>query len=251
MAEKQEVEIPSFVSFTKTWHTSPYNAISPTLPSLSTSGKNIVITGGGTGIGKAIAIAFASANATSITILGRREDRLRSSVGAIDTASAAVKGTTRVGYEIADLMKRDEVEKAIGSIAKQSGPIDVFVSNAGAMRTADLLMSTPTDDFMDCFDMNVRTAFNAVQVFMKHAAPKALVISISSAVAHVAPMPTIGGYAASKAANLKMMDFFAKENEGVRFVSLQPGLISTEINEGSGVVTTDDGSTPFRTRRYL
>ena len=242
MAGKQELVIPSFVSFTKTWHNTPYNAISPTLPSLSASGKNVVVTGGGTGIGKAIALAFASANATSITILGRREDRLKNGVEAIKAASAAVKGKTRVSYEIADLTKRDQVEKALGSIAKQSGPIDVFVSNAGAHRSNDLLLSTSTEDFMDCFDMKVRAAFNAVQVFMKHAAPNALVISISSAIAHIAPMPTAGGYSVSKAANLKMMDYFAKENEGVRFVNLQPGLIGTELNEGSGIVTTDDGS---------
>jgi len=57
----------AFPTFTKTWHTSPYAAISATRPELSTAGKSIFITGGGSGIGPGIAHAFATSGAKKIT----------------------------------------------------------------------------------------------------------------------------------------------------------------------------------------
>jgi NAD(P)-dependent dehydrogenase (short-subunit alcohol dehydrogenase family) len=48
-------------------------------------------------------------------------------------------------------------------------------------------------------------------------------------------------YSTSKAANLKMLDYFAAENPGVRSVSLHPGVVDTEINEGTLMKGQDDG----------
>jgi hypothetical protein len=80
MSLKESINTPSFFYFTKTWHSKPYPAISPTRPELSVAGKNIVVTGCGAGIGKAIAMSFAQAGASSITIHGRREGRLKTSL---------------------------------------------------------------------------------------------------------------------------------------------------------------------------
>lgn len=76
MAETGEFSLPSFVSFTQTWHNKPYDYISPDRQELSMAGQNVVVVGGGTGIGKATAIAFAQAGAASVSILGRHVDRV-------------------------------------------------------------------------------------------------------------------------------------------------------------------------------
>ena len=64
MADKNNIEIPKFTSFTKTWHNKPYASISPSRPELSAKGKNVVVTGGGTGIG-------ASGDQASLTVAVR------------------------------------------------------------------------------------------------------------------------------------------------------------------------------------
>jgi len=218
---------PAIISFTKTWHSKPYPFISPTRPELSASGKNVIVTGGGTGIGKAIAIAFAQAGAKSVAILGRRLDRLKTSATAI---SAAASERTDVLYETADLMDRTQVDTALKSITDKVGKIDIFVSNAGALPEPGPILGYNAATFMRGFELNVLSAFNAIQAFMPLAGPEPVLLSISTASAHFAPMPGFAAYSASKAANLKMVDYLAAENPQLHVVNIQPGWIPTEAN---------------------
>lgn len=239
MASKDNIEIPNgWPSFNKTWHTQSYPAISPTRKELSAAGKNVVVTGGGTGIGKAIAIAFAEAGAASVTILGRREDRLKTSSQAI---AAKAHKSTKVHYEVTDLTKRSDVDRALHSIVTKSGTISIFVSNAGGIPALGPAADMDPDVFMSGFETNVRTALNSIQASLPLAAQDAILISLSTGLAHIAPVAGMSAYSTSKAANLKMLDYFAAENLGVRFVSLHPGVVDTEINEGTSMKEQDDG----------
>ncbi|KAL2131855.1 hypothetical protein VTI74DRAFT_4543 [Chaetomium olivicolor] len=92
-------------------------AAPPPPPELSSAGRNIVITGGGTDIGNAIAVAFAKAGAESVAILGRREDKLRS--GAANISAAATQGTTQVLYETTDLLNLDQTKAAFLDVANK------------------------------------------------------------------------------------------------------------------------------------
>lgn len=225
-SSKDKPVLPSFPSFTKTWHNSTYAAIAPTRPELSAAGKHVVVTGGGTGIGRASALAFAQANAASVTILGRREDRLQSAKA---TILAAVSGAD-ISYHVADLTIRSTVDDTMKLVASKVGKIDILVSNAGFSPKPEKATTTNVETFMSAFEANVRGALNAVQAFLLYAAPSAVLLSTSSGVAHTAPFIPVA-YATSKAANLKMMDFFAAENPGLHVVSVQPGTIATEMTE--------------------
>ena len=233
---KTSTVIPQMDYFTRTARHDTYQSISPTRPELSVSGKNIVVTGGGTGIGKAIAIAFAQAGAKSVAILGRREDRLISAV--TEVRAAAASPDSMFLYEVCDLMKREEVERTFQTLLNKTGPTDILVSNAGSLPDIGPVRSLQADSFMYSFDLNVRTALNTMQAFLPRAAPNPTVISVSSCIAHISPMPNVGGYAVSKAANLKLMDYFAAENPDLHVVSLQPGTVTTEMSAKVGVPGT-------------
>lgn len=219
--------MPQFVSFTKKWHSEPSPSISPTRPELSAKGKNVIVTGGGTGIGKAIATAFAQAGAKSVSILGRRVDRLKETAAVI--TALAPKGT-EILYKQTDLQNRGQIDEALKSITDQVGKIDVFVSNAGYLPPVGNLDDYDVETFMSGFELNVRTAFNVIQAFIKLAASEAVLLSISTAMAHFAPAPGTSAYTVSKAANLKMVDCFAKENPHLHVVNIQPCWTPTELN---------------------
>lgn len=239
-------EMPEFDSFTKKWHSEPGPSISPLRPELSAKGRNVVVTGGGTGIGKAIATAFAQAGAKSVTILGRRLDKLQeSATGIIALAPKA----TQIRYQQADLRDRAQVDEALRATTDEFGKIDVFVSNAGYMPPIGGLADYDVEDFMTGFDLNVRTAFNAIQAFIKVAASEAVLISISTAMAHFAPAPGVSGYIVSKAANLKMVDCFAKEFPDLHVVSIQPCWTPTDLN-GHHAEAPDKGNVLFLVRPY-
>ena len=224
-------EPKAFVSFTKTYHHKPYPYISPARAELSAAGKNVIITGGGTGIGKAIAIAFAQANAASISIIGRRLNRLKEA--ARDISVAAASPSVRVLTAQGDLAKRESADKAVSQIVGQVGKIDIFVSNAGIFSAPGPVAGYDEEEFRRGWEVNFIGAFNAVQAFVTHAAPKAKLINVSSGIAHIGPVyPGVWTYAVVKAAIAKMLDFLAAENPDLHVFQIQPGVHATEMNEG-------------------
>ncbi|KAL2831002.1 hypothetical protein BJY01DRAFT_260670 [Aspergillus pseudoustus] len=225
--------LPDLVSFTKAWHSEPYPFISPTRQELSAAGKNVVITGGGTGIGRAIAIAFAEAGAQSVSIVGRRIDRLEAAVQAIKEADNYSTTTTQVLFETADTRNLASIKSALENIVSKVGPIDIFAANAGVLSPDGPVFRYSEADLRQSFETNVVGAFNSVQAFLPLAAPGAKLFNTSSGIAHWAPQAAVPGvfsYAATKAAALKMFDYFALENPGIHVVNIQPGIIATEVN---------------------
>ncbi|KAK6066052.1 short chain dehydrogenase reductase family protein [Seiridium cupressi] len=240
MASDDKIELPPFRSFTKEWHNKPYDLISPLRPELSAAGKNVVVTGGGTGIGKAVAIAFAQAGAKSVSILGRRLDRLETASGEISAANNKVI----VIKQQADLTNLEQTQRALQAISKGIGPIDVMVSNAGVLPKTGRLVGYEGETMKWGLELNLLTAFNCVQAFVPLAAPRAKLFAITSGIGHLSPIPGMVNYAVGKAALTKMMDYLQAENPNLHVVNIQPGVVNTEINENSDVVGQDEPGLP-------
>ncbi|KAK3678626.1 hypothetical protein LTR78_001924 [Recurvomyces mirabilis] len=149
-----------------------------------------------------------------------------------------------VTYKAVDLMKPKDVHEVFQAVAGQVGKIDILVSNAAALPALGPLTSYDSSESMRGFDLNVLSAFNAVQAFLPHAGPRPLIINISTALAHFAPMPGASGYGTSKAANLKMMDYFAAENRSIHVVNVQPGTVTTGMSAQVGVKAPDQADLP-------
>lgn len=243
MADPGKEIVP--ISFTKAWHSQPYPFISPTRPELSAKGKNIVITGGGTGIGNAIGVAFAKAGAKSIAIIGRRTDKLAAGVSAISEAAAAAASssdvTTTVFHMVADLVDKEQTTKAFDAIAAKVGKINVLVANAGAAVAVGPMATYSAQTFRQAFELNVITGLHSYQAFLPHASQeRSVVLNSTTALTHIVPWANVGAYPPAKAAALKMWDQIAKENTHLRVVSVHPGWVPTDLN-GHQKEATDSG----------
>lgn len=220
----------TFKSFTETWHNKSYPQISPDRPELSAAGKVVFITGAGTGIGKATAIAFAQAGAKAIAIFGRRVDKLE--LAAEEIRNANTKGTTTVIVEGVDLSDRAAVHTAFASASNQVNKtsIDVFISNAGSFQGPGPVVGYDEDTFNKSLKLNVGGAFNSIDAMLPLLAPNAKVLNITSGIAHMDPLPGIWTYAAVKAANTKIFDYFQAEHPNLHVFNVHPGVVTTEMN---------------------
>jgi NAD(P)-dependent dehydrogenase (short-subunit alcohol dehydrogenase family) len=234
----EHIPTPNFSSFTKRWHSEPYPFISPTRPELSAAGKTVLVTGGGTGIGRAVSIAFAQAGAKSIAIIGRRLDRLQDAAAEI---VAAGSGRTKVVTATGDVAHRESMNAAVKSISDEVGKIHIFVSCSGALPKIDPVRDYDEAQFRHGLEVNVVGTFNALQAVLPFAYPNAMILNISSLFAHFAPTANSFAYAVNKIAALKMFDYLAAENPDLRVVSVQPGIVATEINSAYDVECPDSG----------
>src|SRR3954447_19244338 len=89
--------------------------------------RNIVVTGGGTGIGRAVSLRFAE-DGHRVTIVGRRREVLHATVDEI----RAERGLD-ITPVVCDLADPDDVEAALSQLPDR---VDVLVNNAGSRELA-------------------------------------------------------------------------------------------------------------------
>jgi NAD(P)-dependent dehydrogenase (short-subunit alcohol dehydrogenase family) len=231
---------PTYQSFTKAYHHTPYPAIDPKRPALSANGKFVVITGGAAGIGKAIAVAFAHAGASTVVILARGLERLETA--AAEIAEAGGDNNVNVLLETADVRNRDSLDAAVGRLVKKVGgaKIDILVHSAGVSQDVGAVKGYAESQYRYGLDSNVVGAFNAVQAFAPALSNTAHLYNISSGMAHIGPVWTDHwSYATGKAAVVKMFDYLQAQEPEWHIVQIQPGVVSTDINARFGVVGED------------
>ena len=136
---------PPFPSPVSEWHNDTYSAINPQNHELSTAGKTIVITGGGTGIGRETVRTFAAAGAVSIHILGRTQSSLAETKLLVEKEFPSA----RVTIYIADVTD----EKAVSKAASQIGAWDVLVSNAGYLAKRALIHEIDLHEWWTGFEV--------------------------------------------------------------------------------------------------
>lgn len=155
--------------------------------------RRVVVSGGGTGIGRATAAAFA-ADGDRVTILGRREDVLRSAAEEIN----AEHGKGAVDFYAADLTEPEQVRGAAAFITVD-GPVDIIVTNAGGnvASGSDGTLEGIADGYRRNFAANVLTAVLLTEALVPHLRrPGGRVVHLSSIAALRGP----GSYGGSKAA---------------------------------------------------
>jgi glucose 1-dehydrogenase len=197
-------------------------------------GKNLLVTGGSSGIGQAIAVRFAAQGANvAINYLTTPDE-------AVDTEEqvhACVRKVRQHGVRDVlvhgDVSCEDDAVRMVGEATARLGGLDVLVNNAGIQisRPSEELGSA---DFDRVLAVNLRGAFlcarEAIRRFLADE-KSGVVINVSS-VHQVIPRPSYLGYSVSKGGMQNLTRTLALEyaSRGVRVNGIGPGATVTPIN---------------------
>jgi NAD(P)-dependent dehydrogenase (short-subunit alcohol dehydrogenase family) len=223
---KMAFPIPNGIS---TYHTTTYPTISIKRPELSTAGKVVLITGGGSGLGLEFAQHFVLSGCTSLAITGRRSPILDSAQKTLQESQPNVKVLTLQ----CDVTDRSGMRTAFTKTREAFGNIDILINNAGYLPSYEPLgAETNAEDWWQAFETNVGGSHNVLAAFLPVAAPDAIVINLTSGAVN-AIIPGQSAYTASKIASTRLFECFQMENPGFRVVNVAPGVVLTEMHKKS------------------
>jgi glucose 1-dehydrogenase len=197
-------------------------------------GKNVLVTGGTSGIGQAIAVRFAECGANVAINYLRQPEEAEGTEEQVHACTAKVrKHGVRDVLVQGDVSKEDDVVRMVADTVDQLGSIDVLVNNAGIQisRPSEELSSA---DFQRVLSVNLNGAFmcarEAIKDFIKQDAPGSIV-NISS-VHQLIPKPSYLGYSVSKGGMMNLTRTLALEyaGRGIRVNAIGPGATVTPIN---------------------
>jgi glucose 1-dehydrogenase len=197
-------------------------------------GKNVLVTGGSSGIGQAIAVRFAEYGANVAINYLRRPQEAEETEEQVHACARRVKEKgVRDVLVRGDVSREEDAVRMVQETVGQLGGIDVLVNNAGIQisRPSHELSS---EDFDKVLAVNLRGAFlcarEAIRRFLSASLP-GIIINISS-VHQLIPKPEYLGYSVSKGGMQNLTRTLALEyaDKNIRVNSIGPGATITPIN---------------------
>jgi glucose 1-dehydrogenase len=197
-------------------------------------GKNVLVTGGSSGIGQAIAVRFAEYGANVAINYLRSPDEAHDTEEQVHACTAKVQQMgvrdVLVGGDVSD---EDDVVRMVSQAVEGLGGIDILVNNAG------IQISRPTEelssaDFDRVLAVNLRGSFlcarEAIRRFLGEEKGGSIV-NVSS-VHQLIPKPGYLGYSTSKGGMQNLTRTLALEyaGRGIRVNGIGPGATVTPIN---------------------
>jgi glucose 1-dehydrogenase len=197
-------------------------------------GKNVLVTGGTSGIGQAIAVRFAEYGANvAINHRGPAEQAAETEQQVRACAARVREEGVRDVLVKGDVAREEDVVAMVAEAVEQLGGIDVLINNAGIQisRPSEQLSA---EDFDRVLGVNLRGAFlcarEAIRHFLAEGKPGSIV-NVSS-VHQLIPKPSYLGYSVSKGGMMNLTRTLALEyaGRGIRVNAIGPGATVTPIN---------------------
>ncbi|MFA3874009.1 SDR family oxidoreductase [Streptomyces sp. MMCC 100] len=181
------------------------------------SGKNAVITGGGSGMGFAMAKILVDGGAR-VVITGRSRATLDAARERLGANAVTVPG---------DVASLTDLDTLADRVKTELGTVDALFVNAGVAALTPL-ESTTEEAYDELFSINVKGAWFTVQKLAPLLTTGAGVV-LTTSVANVIGMADTSVYAAGKAALRSMARNFSREllPRGIRVNAVSPGPVDT------------------------
>jgi 3-oxoacyl-[acyl-carrier protein] reductase len=179
-----------------------------------------LVTGGGRGIGANVARELAGSG-MDVVVTGRTAEQ-------VEAVARDLGGRGLVG----DVSRREDVERWV----RETGDVDLLVANAGTGEREDAAWQIEPEQWWHVLEVNVLGVYlccRAVIPGMIERGRGRIVITGSGA--SYLPGTTNSAYAASKAAVGRFGEVLARQLEphGIPVFVISPGLVRTEMTEGS------------------
>lgn len=186
-------------------------------------GRNIIVTGGASGIGLAIVRRFAGEGG-NVTLVDNNAES-----GAEAAKSLKAEGMN-VNFVRCNVSNHDEVQSTLGTIAHP----DVLVNNAGVAHVGTVEQTTP-EDLDRLYDVNIKGMFNCTRaVIGKMVKQGGGVILNMASVAAVVGIPDRFAYSMTKGAVVSMTLSIARDyvDKKVRCNCISPARVHTPFVDG-------------------
>ena len=161
---------------------------------MSSSTKNAIVTGAGSGIGRAVALALLN-DGFSVALAGRRRDALDQTVSA---AGAAANRALAVPTDVSDPAS---VRALFAKVKETFGRLDLLFNNAGVGAPGINLEDLSVEQWKTVVDINLTGVFLCMQEafrMMKSQEPRGGRIINNGSISAHAPRPNSAPYTATK-----------------------------------------------------
>jgi 2-dehydro-3-deoxy-L-rhamnonate dehydrogenase (NAD+) len=189
-----------------------------------------VISGGADGLGYGIAERIASEGG-SIALFDINEKLLTQALKTLKD-----KGYKAEGYKV-DISSEYDVQRTIGFVQTNLGPIDIMVNSAGIVGpTSTKITDYPVEEYDKIYAINLRGAFlmtkHAVKAMEKNNYGRILLLA---SIAGKEGNPFMAGYSSMKAGVIGLVKGIGKEyaQTGITVNGLAPAVIRTAMNENT------------------
>jgi acetoacetyl-CoA reductase len=182
--------------------------------------KVAVVTGGTRGIGAAISKALAASGYKVAAVYYGN-----------DAAAAKFKAETGVGVYKWDVADFEACSAGLAQVAKDLGPVEILVNNAGITKDGMFHKMTP-EQWYGVINTNLNSLFNMCRPVIEGMRERGFgrIVNISSINGQKGQMGQVN-YSASKAGDLGFTKALAQENanKGITVNAICPGYIATEM----------------------
>ena len=183
-------------------------------------GKNVLVTGGASGIGQATATRFLEEGCAVCVLDRSAEARER-----VTTELPALTGV--IDADVSDL---EEVQAAVGEAIERMGSLDVVINNAGISIRHDFLDIT-SEEWDEVVGVNLKGVFNVAQTVARHMVARGSGVILNTAsTAGSTGYPHYADYSASKGGVIALTLSIALELAPVvRVNAVSPGYVLTPM----------------------